>query len=98
MDKLTAIRQYLHQHPEVSQDEYETQKYLLNLLKKSIEDILNNGIQHNQINPTIDVKNSAIIMIASLEGAIMMSKLNNSTTELQVITAYLKSYMLHYKI
>lgn len=32
MDKLTAIRQYLHQHPEVSQDEYETQKYLLSLL------------------------------------------------------------------
>lgn len=72
-------------------------KYLLNLLKKSIEDILNNGIKHNQINSRIDVKNTAIIMIASLEGAIMMSKLNNSTEELQVITTYLKNYMLQYK-
>lgn len=32
MEALTAIRRHLHQHPELSGEEYETQKYVLGLL------------------------------------------------------------------
>ncbi|QEE49021.1 amidohydrolase [Flavobacterium alkalisoli] len=34
MENLTAVRHYLHQHPEVSQQEYNTQSYLFGLLQK----------------------------------------------------------------
>lgn len=34
MSDLKTLRHYLHQHPEVSGKEHETQQYLLNLLKK----------------------------------------------------------------
>ena len=34
MEDLKALRHYLHQHPEVSQNEHKTQKYLLDLLGK----------------------------------------------------------------
>lgn len=48
MDDLTSIRHYLHQHPEVSQHEQETQKYLLALLEQldtdAIKKVANTGI------------------------------------------------------
>lgn len=48
MEELTALRHYLHQHPEVSQNEYETQKYILYLLNTldtdKIEKTANTGI------------------------------------------------------
>ena len=48
MEQLTAIRHYLHRNPEVSQQEYETQKYLLGLLREldtdNVQKIANTGI------------------------------------------------------
>lgn len=48
MEELTAIRHYLHLHPEVSQHENNTQEYLLGLLEKldtdSIQKTANTGI------------------------------------------------------
>ena len=48
MEDLTAIRHYLHRHPEVSQNEYKTQEYLFNLLHELDTDnlirIANTGI------------------------------------------------------
>lgn len=48
MEELTALRHYLHQHPEVSQYEYETQEYLLKILNNlntdTIQKTANTGI------------------------------------------------------
>lgn len=48
MEDLTALRHYLHQNPEVSQNEYKTQEYLIGLLKElntdKIEKTANTGI------------------------------------------------------
>ncbi|QYJ67390.1 amidohydrolase [Flavobacterium litorale] len=48
MEELTALRHYLHKHPEVSQNEYKTQEYMLNLLGKlnadKVEKTANTGI------------------------------------------------------
>lgn len=40
MEDLVALRRYLHQHPELSQHEHETQKYLLQLLNALNPDIV----------------------------------------------------------
>lgn len=48
MKELKIIRHYLHQHPEVSQQEHETQKYMLGLLKMldtdKVEKVAKTGI------------------------------------------------------
>lgn len=48
MSELTIVRQYLHQHPECSQQERNTQKYLLGLIEKlnvdKVEKVAETGI------------------------------------------------------
>ncbi|MUV02298.1 amidohydrolase [Flavobacterium rakeshii] len=48
MENLTAVRHYLHQNPEISQQEYNTQKYILSLLEPlkpdRLEKVANTGV------------------------------------------------------
>jgi TetR/AcrR family transcriptional regulator, transcriptional repressor for nem operon len=63
---------------------------MLASLKNAIDIILKNGIRHGQIQPKTDSQLMATIMIASLEGAVMMSKLQKTDADLQTVVAYLK--------
>lgn len=62
---------------------------VLNGLRDSIITMLNNGIKHKQIKPGIDKESYATVIIASLEGAIMMSKLNSNNDDIKRIIRYL---------
>jgi hypothetical protein len=62
---------------------------MLQLLKEAVHTLLGNGIRHKQLKPGIDKEYYATIIIASLEGAIMMSKLNRSSDDIKIITRHL---------
>jgi N-acetylcysteine deacetylase len=44
-DQLTGIRRHLHQHPELSNEEYETTKYITGLLKQAGVTIVDYGLE-----------------------------------------------------
>lgn len=62
---------------------------MLQLLKEAIHTLLDNGIKYGQLKPAIDKGYYATIIIASLEGAIMMSKLNRNDSDIKMITKHL---------
>jgi TetR/AcrR family transcriptional regulator, transcriptional repressor for nem operon len=64
---------------------------MLALLKTSIETILENGIRFQQIQTNCQPATVATIMIASLEGAVMMSKLQKNDGDLKTVIQYLKN-------
>jgi AcrR family transcriptional regulator len=63
---------------------------LLQNLKRSISQIMNNGLQHGQIKADIDVEHMTYVFIATLEGAIMMSKLENNNQAMTHCINHLK--------
>ena len=63
---------------------------ILNTLRASIVTMLSNGIRHKQIRPGIDKEFYATLIVASLEGAIMMSKLSNSNDDIRRVTRHLE--------
>jgi TetR/AcrR family transcriptional regulator, transcriptional repressor for nem operon len=62
----------------------QAQKVLDNL-KLSVSKILDNGIKYKQINPDINKQQIAIVMIAGIEGALMMSKLIGNNKDIKVM-------------
>lgn len=66
---------------------------ILNILHGSVKKILENGIKYKQIKPEIDTGFYATLIIASLEGAIMMSKLRNSDEDLQKVVKHLDTQL-----
>ncbi len=62
---------------------------ILTILKDSIRHILDKGIQYGQIKKTVDQNHFGTVMIASLEGAIMMSKLSRTDNDIQIIIKHL---------
>lgn len=62
---------------------------ILTTLRESIQHILEQGIRRHQFRSGIDKEAFATIMIASLEGAIMMSKLSRTDNDLQTIVTHL---------
>lgn len=56
---------------------------ILNGLRESVITMLSNGIKHKQIKPGIDKEFYATMIIASLEGAIMMSKLCGNNDDIK---------------
>jgi TetR/AcrR family transcriptional regulator, transcriptional repressor for nem operon len=64
---------------------------ILNILTNSLIYILEKGKKFGQIRPNIDSAQYACIFIASLEGAIMMSKLRKASTDMDHIIAYLEN-------
>ncbi|WP_257670646.1 TetR/AcrR family transcriptional regulator [Parapedobacter tibetensis] len=63
---------------------------VLNLLEESIITILDNGIRFKQLKPEIDKKSLATLLIASLEGAIMMSKLRDDNDAIINVVKHLE--------
>ena len=66
---------------------------ILNTLRRSIVLVLENGIKHGQIKPGITPEFYATLIIASLEGAIMMGKLQDDNEDIRLILKYLESQL-----
>lgn len=66
---------------------------ILTTLKGSITHILNRGIEFKQIKKSVDKDYVATVMIAGLEGAIMMSKLSKSDQDIQIVTKHLSQFI-----
>lgn len=62
---------------------------MLQLLRDAVHTLLDNGIRYKQLKPGIDKDYYATIIIASLEGAIMMSKLNRSSDDISIVCCHL---------
>ena len=62
---------------------------ILDLLRDSLITVLNNGIRYDQIRPGIDTEFYATLIIASLEGAIMMSKLRGNDDDIRRVLLHL---------
>ena len=64
---------------------------ILNTLRDSIIKILSNGVKYGQLKPTIQKEYYASIIIALLEGAIMMSKLRGNNDDIKMAITHLES-------
>ncbi|MCA6380043.1 MAG: TetR/AcrR family transcriptional regulator [Cytophagales bacterium] len=64
---------------------------ILEVLRESIKTILANGIKFEQIRKDIDKEYYATVIIASLEGAIMMSKLSRTNHDIGMIIRHLEA-------
>jgi TetR/AcrR family transcriptional regulator, transcriptional repressor for nem operon len=62
----------------------------LSLFRDSIITILDNGVRYDQIKSNVDKEFYATLIIASLEGAIMMSKLSGNNSDIKKVTKHLK--------
>lgn len=67
---------------------------ILNNLHNSIVRILENGIKHGQLKSSIDKDGLATLIIASLEGAIMMSKLRGNNDDIRRVVKHLEKLTL----
>jgi TetR/AcrR family transcriptional regulator, transcriptional repressor for nem operon len=63
---------------------------ILDILRDSVTTILENGIKYGQIRKDIDLTYYATLIIASLEGAIMMSKLRGNNEDICRVIAHLE--------
>lgn len=63
---------------------------ILTFLKQSLMHILQKGIEYNQIKPDTDKAYYATLIIASMEGAIMMSKLRGTDDDLKLVVQHLE--------
>jgi len=63
---------------------------ILEILKNSIYHILTKGIEYGQIKKAVDKNYFATVMIASLEGGIMMSKLNRYDKDIRIVIRHLE--------
>jgi len=63
---------------------------VLDILRDSVITILKNGIRYKQIRKDTDLEYYATIIIASLEGAIMMSKLRGDNHDIRRVIRHLE--------
>jgi TetR/AcrR family transcriptional regulator, transcriptional repressor for nem operon len=63
---------------------------ILDILHDSVVTILKNGIRFNQLKKDTDLDYYATLIIASLEGAIMMSKLRGNNDDIRRVIKHLK--------
>jgi hypothetical protein len=81
-------------HPELKK----TALNILNGLRTSLISILEKGIHYKQIKRGIDKELYAAIIIASLEGAIMMSKLSGNDEDIIRIIKHLEKLIIEIEI
>lgn len=62
---------------------------ILREMRDSVVKVLENGIKHGQLKRNVDVDEFATLMIASLEGAIMMSKLSGNDEDIKRVIVHL---------
>jgi TetR/AcrR family transcriptional regulator, transcriptional repressor for nem operon len=65
----------------------------LNNIKNVLVHVLQKGKQFGQIKKDAQLEQTAEIIVASLEGAIMMSKLKKSSRDLKTVIAYLNTLL-----
>jgi AcrR family transcriptional regulator len=65
----------------------------MNILRESIVTILKNGIEHKQIKSSIDKEFYATLFIATLEGGIMMSKLEGNNNDIRKMIKHLNAHL-----
>lgn len=65
----------------------------LETFRNSIIKIIQNGKVHQQIKMEVNEVLVATVIIATLEGGIMMSKLKNNNNDIQFVVGYLKSWI-----
>jgi TetR/AcrR family transcriptional regulator, transcriptional repressor for nem operon len=63
---------------------------ILDILRDSVITILDNGIRYKQLKADIDKEFYATVIIASLEGAIMMSKLRGNNDDIRRVVKHLE--------
>jgi TetR/AcrR family transcriptional repressor of nem operon len=64
---------------------------ILNILRDSVCTILKNGVRFGQLKTGINNEYYATVIIASLEGAIMMSKLRGTSTDIKHVVRHLEN-------
>lgn len=71
---------------------------MLSILRFSVQRILENGIKYKQLKATTPIEVLTAIIITSLEGAIMTSKLSNNKQDLKIVAQFLMQTITSYKI
>jgi TetR/AcrR family transcriptional regulator, transcriptional repressor for nem operon len=71
---------------------------ILDILHESVVTILKNGIRFNQLKKDIDLDYYATMIIASLEGAIMMSRLRGNNEDIRRVVKHLKTQIESIKL
>lgn len=66
---------------------------ILDVLRDSVIHILKNGIRYKQIKKDTDLEFYATVIIASLEGAIMMSKLRGDNQDIKRVIKHLEAQL-----
>jgi len=66
----------------------------LTVFRDSIEKIIINGKTHKQVRNLVNEKLVATVLIATLEGGVMMSKLQNSNTDIELVVNHLKNWIV----
>ncbi|MDN4164007.1 TetR/AcrR family transcriptional regulator [Cytophagales bacterium LB-30] len=64
---------------------------MLDMLMESLISIIQKGIEHRQIKPSVDPQFIATIFIGALEGGIMMSKLRSNSDDINRIIQHLET-------
>jgi TetR/AcrR family transcriptional repressor of nem operon len=64
---------------------------ILDIFRSTIVSLLTKGIEHGQIKPGIEKEYYASVIIATLEGAIMMSKLRGNNDDIRTTIRHLES-------
>ncbi len=67
--------------------------HAMNSLSSTIERIVTKGMQRQELRPEIDVAACATLFIATLEGAVMMSKLHRDSVHMQRTVEHLRWYI-----
>ncbi len=66
----------------------------LTVFRSSIERILINGKTHKQVGALVNEKLVATILISTLEGGVMMSKLEDSNADISIVVNHLKNWIV----
>lgn len=81
-------------HPSLRKESLKT----LTTLRQSVMHILDKGIEHKQIKPDIDKDFYASLIIAGLEGSVMMSKLEGNNTDIVRMIKHLNKQLTEIEI
>jgi TetR/AcrR family transcriptional regulator, transcriptional repressor for nem operon len=71
---------------------------ILDILHESIRTILENGIRYKQLRANIDKDYYATLIIASMEGAIMMSKLRGNNNDIRTVLKHLEKQIIEIEL
>lgn len=66
---------------------------ILNTLRSSVVTVIENGIKHRQLKSGVNAEFYATLIIASLEGAIMMGKLQDNNEDIRRILKHLEAQL-----